>query len=387
MRRRILLKALSGIAGVGTVGTGPGSADGCRGDFVKPGGPFPPDTASINYNSFTSNETLYRTLEKLDARSSLEYEPIGETWEGRPIPYVRIDGGDTDVFYVTQQHGDEQHTTEAALQLLTKFAAGGRRTADILNEVTLHVIPRHNPDGWAPADETETPARENGRPADVCHHDPYYGPDQCGSVDPNRQHYFAVDPDVLAEVDGIDPDRIPDENPSPETQAMLDKADEVDADIVCDWHHQFTLRNDECELINASTRWPLNAAAPDEAVALSRRISAYAYQETADLGHTTWDTYPGGTTANIARNAHGVLGRGSVLFEFRGQASDLGNAANGRLVTVINTVMTDILTGIASGELYAVDPAAADEIPPRGDYFWKELPRSEWTPEHEAYAE
>ncbi|WP_239647710.1 hypothetical protein [Natrinema altunense] len=125
---------------------------------------------------------------------------------------------------------------------------------------------------------------------------------------------------------------------------------------------------------------------PDEAVALSRRISAYAYQETADLGHTTWDTYPGGTTANIARNAHGVLGRGSVLFEFRGQASDLGNAANGRLVTVINTVMTDILTGIASGELYAVDPAA-DEIPPRGDYFWKELPRSEWTPEHEAYAE
>ncbi|ELY89004.1 peptidase M14 carboxypeptidase A [Natrinema altunense JCM 12890] len=228
---------------------------------MKPGGPFPPDTASINYNSFTNNETLYRTLEKLDARSSLEYEPIGETWDGRPIPYVRIDGGDTDVFYVTQQHGDEQHTTEAALQLLTKFAAGGRRTADILNEVTLHVIPRHNPDGWAPADETETPARENGRPADVCHHDPYYGPDQCGSVDPNRQHYFAVDPDVLAEVDGIDPDRIPDENPSPETQAMLDKADEVDADIVCDWYHQFTLRNDECELINASTRWPLNAAA------------------------------------------------------------------------------------------------------------------------------
>lgn len=387
MRRRNILKTLGGIAGVGTLGTGIVSANDCKGDFIKPGGPFPPETANINYNSFTTNEKLYQTLEKLDTQSNLEYESIGETWEGRPIPYVRIDGGETDVFYVTQQHGDEQHTTEAALQLLQRFAAGGRQVDKILDEVTLHVIPRHNPDGWAPADDNETPQRENRRPEDVCHDGPYFGQNQCGSVDPNRQHYFGIDPDILAEADGIDPDQIPDENPSPETQAMLDKAAEVDADIVCDWHHQFTLRNDDCELINASTRWPLNEAAPEAAVNLSRQISAHAYQETTDLGHTTWDTYPGGTTANIARNAHGVLGRGSVLFEFRGQASDLGNAANGRLVTVINTVMNEVLEGIASGDLYEVDPAAADDIPPRGDYFWKELPREEWNPEHEAYAE
>ncbi|MFC6765495.1 M14 family zinc carboxypeptidase [Natrinema soli] len=387
MRRRNILKTIGGIAGAGIVGTVTVSADDCPGDFIKPGGPFPPETANINYNSFTSNETLYNTLEKLDTKSNLEYEPIGETWEGRPIPYVRIDGGDTDVFYVTQQHGNEQHTTEAVLKLLQKFAAGGRQVDKILDELTLHVIPRHNPDGWAPADDNEMPQRENARPEDICHDGPYFGPDQCGPVDPNRQHYFGIDPDVLADADGINPDLIPDENPSPETQAMLDRTAEVDADIICDWHHQGTYRNEDCELINASTLWPLNEAAPEAAVNLSRKISAHAYQETKDLGHTTWDTYPGGTTANIARNGHGVRGRGSVLFEFRGQAEDLGNAGNGMITTIINTVMNEILEGLASDELYEVDPAAADDIPPRGDYFWKELPREEWNPEHEAYAE
>ncbi|WP_226013523.1 M14 family zinc carboxypeptidase [Halomicrobium salinisoli] len=387
MRRRDTLRAIGGIAGTGVLGTGVASAEDCPDDFVRPGGPFPPETANINYNAFTSNERLYATLETFDGRGGIEYEPIGETWEGRPVPYVRVGSGDTDVFYVTQQHGDEQHVTEAVLKVLKRFAAGGGGTDAIRDELTLHVVPRLNPDGWAPADDGETPRRENARPDDVCHDGPYFGRDQCGSVDPNRQHYFGIDPEVLAEYDGIDPDLIPDENPSPETQAFLDRADEVGADIVCDWHHQFTLRNGDCELINASTKWPLNEAAPDDAVALSRQISAYAYQETRGYGHTTWDTYPGGTTANIARNGHGVRGRGSVLFEFRGQADDLGNASNGRLVTVIETVMTAVLEGLASGALYDVDPAAADDIPPRGDYFWKELPKSEWGPEHEAYGE
>ncbi|MDL5363347.1 M14 family zinc carboxypeptidase [Halalkalicoccus sp. NIPERK01] len=387
MKQRQVLKSIGGATAVGIAASGRVAAQECPDDFIKPGGPFVPETATINYNAFTSNDELYGTLEQLDARSDLEYEPIGETWQGRDIPYMRAGDGDTDVFYVTQQHGDEQHVTEAVLRLLQWLAAGGRRTDDVLDELTLHVVPRHNPDGWAPADDNETPTRANARPEDVCHDGPYFGPDQCGSVDPNRQHYFGIDPDLLADIDGIDPDLIPDENPSPETQAVLDKADEVGADIVTDWHHQFTYRNEDCEMVNASTRWPLNEAAPEDAVNLSRQISAYAYQQTEGYGHTTWDLYPGGTTANIARNAHGVRGRGSVLFEFRGQASQLGNASNGRLVTVINNVMTEILEGLASGDLYEVDPADADDIPPRGDYFWKELPRSEWGPEHEAYRE
>lgn len=387
MRRRQILKAIGGSTTAGLLVSGRAAADDCPNDFIKPGGPFVPETATINYEAFTSNAELYELLEQLDARSHLEYEPISETWQGRDIPYVCAGDGDTDVFYVTQQHGDEQHVAEAALRLLRQVASGGRQVDEILDAVTLHVIPRHNPDGWAPADDNETPTHANARSEDVCHDGPYFGEDQCGPVDPNRQHYFGIDPDVLAEADGIDPALIPDENPSPETQAMLDKADEVDADIVVDWHHQFTYRNADCEMVNASTFWPINEAAPQDAVDLSRRISAYAYQQTTDLGHTTWDTYPGGTTANIARNGHGVRGRGSVLFEFRGQVSQLGNASNGRLVTVINTVMTEILEGLASGDLYAVDPAAADDIPPRSEYFWKELPREEWGPEHEAYRE
>lgn len=394
MNRRQILKSIGGATAVGFTASGQVAAQDCPDDFIKPGGPFIPETANINFNAFTTNEELYQTLDRLDNRTHLEYESIGETWQGRDVPYVHVGDGDTDVFYVTQQHGDEQHTTEAVLRLLQKVASGGRRADDILDELTLHVVPRLNSDGWAPAADNETPQRENARPEDECHNEPYaswWQPvEQCGSVDPNRQHYFAIDEETLADIDegNFDPDvGIPDENPSPETQALLDKTNEVGADIVADWHHQNTYRNEDCELINSSTLWPLNDGADDDAVELSRQISAYAYQQTKDLGHTTWDTYPGGTTANIARNAHGVLGRGSVLFEFRGQADDLGNTANGRIETVINNIMTELLEGLASGALYDVDPAAADDIPPRGDYFWKELPREEWTPEHEAYRE
>jgi murein tripeptide amidase MpaA len=354
MRRRRVLQSIGGATAAGVILSGQAAANDCPDDFIIPGGPFPPEQVPENYESFTSNEGVIDQLEDLDRRSNVEYEVVAETLEGRPIPYVRLGNGDIDLFIVTQQHGDEQHATEAALRYLRSNGNGNPR--GVFDEVTLHMLPRVNPDGWAPADNNETPTRANA-----------------DGVDPNRQHDYEPGSD---------------DNPSPEAQAMLDTVDAVDADMVVDIHNQFTYRSDDCELINTSVFWPINDAAPQDAVDLSRQMCAHLYQETDQQhGHTVFDTYPGGTDASIARNAYGIQGRGSVLIEQRGQAPELNNVENGKLVRIAQNLIEALVDGAASGDLFEIDPDAADDIPPRGEGFWKDLPREEWGPDHEAYTE
>ncbi|WP_331233814.1 M14 family zinc carboxypeptidase [Natronorarus salvus] len=384
MKRRHILQSVGGIAAASTLGiavTGTAVAD-C--DKITPNGPFPPETAAENYQGFLSNEQLYDRLHRLENRSNVEYEEIGETWEGRPIPYATIGSGDFHVFHTTQQHGDEQPGTEAALDVL-QVLGNGRGNDDILDEVTIHVIPRHNPDGWAPAGDNETPTRSNARPESECHDNPYASwwqpTTQCGPVDPNRQHYFQFDDQTLAQVDpdAFDADvGIPDENPSPETQAMLDKVEEVGADLVVDWHTQFTYYDDDCDMINVSMAWPYNEAAPDEAVDLSKRGVAALRDGVQGRANGNVSRYPGGTTVNIARNAHGVAGRGSILIEQRGQASELNNASRGQLVRHAKFMFDNLHAELASGALFERSPDEVDDLQNfHNNSFWKDLPEEQ----------
>jgi hypothetical protein len=378
MKRRHVLRSVGGIAATSTLGAGvigTAAAEDC--DRITPGGPFPPDTAEENYSRFMTNAELYDRLEHLDQQSAVEYEIVGETGQGNPIPYAKLGDGDYNVFHVTQQHADEQPATEAVLDLLQQWG-NGNGASHILDEVTIHAIPRINPDGWVPAESNETPTRENMRPDDECHDGPYFGLNQCGPVDPNRQHYFGVDPSVLAEFDGIDPDLIPDENPSPETQAMLDTVDEVDPDIVVDWHTQFTYHDADCELINVSMFWPINEATPQGAQDLSKQGVAAMRDAVQGRANGNVSRYPGGTTANIARNAYGVQGRGSILVEQRGQAPQLNNASGGQLIRHTKFMFEAIHEEAASGELFDRSPDEVDDLENfHGNFYWKDLPEDE----------
>jgi len=390
MKRRHVLRTASGIAAAGVLGTtitGTVAAD-C--DVVTPNGPFPPETAEENYESFISNEALYDRLHHLENRTNVEYEELGETWQGRPIPYAKVGSGDFHVFHTNQQHGDEQPATEAALRVLRDLGNGQGRS-DILDELTIHFLVRHNPDGWAPADDNETPTRSNGRPDDICHDGPYFGRNQCGPADPNRQHYFQFDEETLAEVDGDAFDEeigIPDENPSPETQAMIDKVEEVDADLIVDWHTQFTYHDQNCDMVNVSLAWPFNPHAPDDAVDLSKQVAGAFWDGVQGRANGNASIFPGGTTANICRNAYGVAGRGSVLVEQRGQAPQLNNASNGRIIRHSLNMYEQLHEEAASGDLTERDPDYADGLWDVGrDWFWRDLPSADLDEEVEEYWE
>ncbi|WP_081909836.1 M14 family zinc carboxypeptidase [Pseudidiomarina atlantica] len=96
-------------------------------------------------------------------------QPIGESYEGRPIERISMGHGPLIILAWTQMHGDESTATAAVLdwlQLLREAAAGEQALAIGLPSnwqelVTLQVIPMLNPDG------AERGTRENAQGIDI----------------------------------------------------------------------------------------------------------------------------------------------------------------------------------------------------------------------------
>ncbi|WP_101294096.1 M14 family zinc carboxypeptidase [Halegenticoccus soli] len=150
MRRRTYLRSAGAtLLGLGAVGTA-GAAGPDDRDVYRPGGPWPGSDQAINLNGFHTNEQLTRALRKLDRQSDrIALRKIGESAGlGDPIWEATVGEGDTSVHLITQIHGDEAVGTEVALKLLRDLAQGtSGRVERILDELTLTVVPRVNPDG------------------------------------------------------------------------------------------------------------------------------------------------------------------------------------------------------------------------------------------------
>ncbi|WP_224334886.1 M14 family zinc carboxypeptidase [Haloprofundus halobius] len=143
-----------------------------------------PSQTSEAQTSLT-NERLAAKLRALDERSPLvALRRIGRS-AGRddPLWEFRIGRGETNVHLVTQLHGDEPAGTEAILTVLRELVDDPERHADVLNELTLTVVPRANPDGamFARDDDGDGTAervtrRENVQPwrQDASRHEPDY---------------------------------------------------------------------------------------------------------------------------------------------------------------------------------------------------------------------
>lgn len=323
MKRRDTLKVFGGIVGASAVG--PGLVSARERDYPRENSRF-----------YTHDEVMERLarLERQGQRA-VSLTEIGESVEGRELVVATVGEGDTDVFFTAQQHGDEPTGTLTILQVLRNLAAGGQDVAQILDELTVHVLPMHNPDGGM------RNQREN-----------------VDGVDPNRQHHY--------EPGSTD-------NPSPETQAMIDYVTDLDPEWVADLHTQTgDYVDDDGESIRASNYWPIAPEADPGAVALSKRMNWAIYDEVGDAyGYANISQYPGGQGANIARNAYGVRGYGSVLLEMTGQTGDRGERMEGMMVRHMRSEVEVLLEETADGSLYERDPDDAETIPERG-------PRSPW---------
>ncbi|EMA67571.1 hypothetical protein C461_07589 [Halorubrum aidingense JCM 13560] len=148
MHRRRFIQ--SGIAAVGFAGFGStvsGQSDG--GDY-RPGGPWAPNERAVNYEAYLDNEQLGERLKQIDRRSDrTDLRQIGSSaGRGDPIWEVTVGDGDESLHLINQIHGDEPSGAEAVVRILNQLATGGsRRVETILDNLTITIVPRVNPDG------------------------------------------------------------------------------------------------------------------------------------------------------------------------------------------------------------------------------------------------
>ncbi len=367
--RRLAVVAATAVLPVTLALTAPAGAD----PDTTPGGPWPPDESNESLSSIHGYDELWKALRTMEGRAkgSFELEAAPrQSNTGRDIPVVTIGDGPTSLMFVANQHGNEFVVSEGMLDLIRTVSGGSQRARAIRDEITLTVVPRVNVDGFD-ADVTDeagntTPWRQNYDP-DCPAYCEFYAEGR--GYDINRYHSYTDSALDHPYKPGADSD-----NPVPEAVAMRLLWDERQPELVVDFHHQGTYVDDDGRMITGSIMWP-NAVEEAERLGIaeefaetvtdSKRAVSEMLLALEDLGHANITRYPSTTFPGIARNAYGLLGSASVLYEVRG---GIGQRSSGYLAKEAEVAAMAVLTAAADGSLWTASTEPADTIRERGDY-------------------
>jgi predicted deacylase len=341
---------------------------------TTPNGPWSGERSS-NLAAIHSYEQLWSTLEQIDKRAQGNFDlataPLTSN-TGREIPVVTIGDGPTSVMYIANQHGNEYVVSEAMLDLIRSLSGNSPTANEIREELTVTVVPRVNVDGFD-ADVSDmagntTPWRQNYDPSCTqapC--DPFYVVGR--GYDINRYHSYsdnAYDHPYLEGDDNLNPVR--------EAIAMRLLWEERQPELVVDFHHQGTYVDEDGRMITASTMWPnaLEEAerlgiADEFAATITRSQRAVSVMLTAldQYGYANITRYPSTTTPGIARNAYGLLGSASVLFEMRG---GMDAKSNGYIAKTAEVAGMAVLEAVADGSWETTSLEPVENIRERGPY-------------------
>jgi hypothetical protein len=420
MNRRKFLTAVGGAAGVSVFGSTSGSA---HMDSEDPG--YDPldseyDPSFLENDDVLDNDELEQLLKSIASDSNqASLNKLGESTQGRPIWDIAVGTGSTDVMAIAQQHGDEFIMPEGTIAAVDYLVQSDEKAVQqVRDALTLHLVPRVNPDGFV-ADQrynvdTNAPQEAGssifGATLGIfAANEPFVG------WDINRYHWADWTESDLYQAY---PEKFP-QNPVKEARVLVEAVNErIDPKWIIDYHRQgeYVVKEDATfypeypdpsyedkyptpyppdpddpgkdNIVTSSLFWPANPDVSEETRDYSKQIGYTMYDavttssdddvKTTDAGHTpdvTW--YPGGTYAGIARNAHGLQGRGSVLFELA--AGTLGNRQY-RVQHVAESLLA-LAKATADGSLTDVDPSNVQQIPGRGSGVVAEGEETEPYPE------
>jgi predicted deacylase len=337
---------------------------------TTPGGPWPPN-GEDNLSSIHGYEELWSTLESIEQRAQGEFEleaaPLTSN-TGREIPVVTIGDGPTPIMFIANQHGNEFVVSEGMLNLIRSISGNSAQAREIREELTVTIVPRVNVDGFD-ADVTDlagntTPWRQNFD-TDCPAYCEFYATGR--GYDINRYHSYSESAYDHPYKPGADTD-----NPVPEAIAMRLLWDERQPRLVVDFHHQGTYVDEDGRMITGSIMWPnaqeeaerLGIAEEfDETVTDSKRAASQMLLALEQYGWANITRYPSTPFPGIARNAYGLLGSASVLFEVRG---GVGQRSGGHLARHAEVAGMAVLESAADGSLWTASTEPADNIRERG---------------------
>ncbi|WP_447553414.1 DUF4214 domain-containing protein [Vreelandella sp. EE22] len=306
-------------------------------------------------DGFRSNEQLYADLQALDERfDTLSLTQAGASVEGRPLFAASVGDGPRKLMIVTQQHGDEPVGTEAAMYFLEWLSGDSEAAQALRAEVSVTVMPRVNPDGFA---RWEQLVLGNLDPETT--------------LDPRRN---SADIDLNRTWDSSE---ALDATLAPETVAIRAILAAFEPEVLLDYHNQNNYLNAAGELETMSILWPTNdgvepgitVTAQQAAVALAQGVELF------DYGFLS--LFPGGDAADIGRNGIAIDGTPVLLIEQRGleefelkslEGLELDFDAVASALTLEGVLsMLGIARALGNDGFAGLDPLLALVIPDRGE--------------------
>ncbi|MFJ6280442.1 M14 family zinc carboxypeptidase [Arthrobacter subterraneus] len=304
-----------------------------------------------NYNgNETINTSILRTYDELasylktqDAKQeAMELEVIGQSVKGRDLYLAKYisDPDNPTILFLTQQHGNEQLTTEGALEFIKHLGTG--KTGDVLDGVNVLIVPMLNPDGAM---------GDVDFPLD----------DYIASGDRHLTRYNAL---------GVDLNRDHVSKIQPETQALhTNVMAKYDIDYMIDLHHQGTSSERDGELVSGSILHPTTPNVEPAVLEGSKRLGAVVFGAVDSTGWGHLGKYNGGSAETISRNGIAVeYGISTLLFEMRGMSDHfndgavLGQKSNGYLIKQTITTLDASVRAIADGSINSADTSFWDTL-------------------------
>lgn len=339
-----------------------------------------------NNDAFVNHRQLTRSLERIEqtTRGTVDVEVAGLSNQGREIYRARVGTGDTVMLVQSQIHGNENHGTEALLNLLRELGGNTREAKAIRDAVTIVAIPRLNVDGG------ENDTRQNQMTwAEVVEDFP-----QLAGAEPSWNYResvpgFDVNRDFNPDLDYVpQPEDFPGDSAdtgwfiTPEAQTVRDVyaglEDEFGTvDYFVDLHNQWPCYAQE----GTGTMSPLSISGrfitdpsefgdwPKFDYDASRRANVAVYdalQGRGESGFGALTLYPQDTNLpGTALGSFALRGSATVLFETSSQTQYDGQKRNGMLRRQVEIGLKGLITAIADGSVETLDPERYEEIPDR----------------------
>lgn len=305
----------------------------------NPGGPCLQDNQKTSLASVAGYSDVVRELDRIErtSRGMVKVASAGQSGEGRELLYATVGDGPETFWLQARIHGNELHSTEAALQILDHLTSGDPQAREIRENLTVVVVPMYNPDGAeANIRQSTTPTR----------------------IDLNRDwENFA----------------------QPESVAFWHLWREAQPDLALDLHHmsEAPVTNDTNELnqFQVGTRSIDPSRMTDEQWLTNRQMSMVTVDALERYGVANTARYPliDITNAVLSRMLMGGTApagetpvsqaqtptTGAIFYEVR----SVGQKSNGMLEQLFVRPSMAVLNAAADGSLYAHPGTGWDELP------------------------
>ncbi|HWL11486.1 MAG TPA: M14 family zinc carboxypeptidase [Ureibacillus sp.] len=336
MKKKLFALSITGILALGIT---PAASTA----FAVGNGPSYGGNESIRTSNLYTYEEMVQYLKTQDAKQDkMQLEVIGQTVKNRDIYLAKYitDPSNPTVLFLTQQHGNEQLTTEGALEFIKHLGTG--KTKGLLENVNVLILPMLNADG------------------------------AMGDVDFSLEDYVADGGRHLTRYNAVGTDLNRDhvDKIQPETQALHENVlQKYDIDYMIDLHHQGTNYERDGKLVSGSMLYPTNENVKPEVLEKSKKLGAVVFNAVDSTGWGHIGKYDGGSGENIGRNGAAVqYDIATLLFEMRGMSDHedpgrvIGQKSNGYLIKQTVTTLDATVRAIADGSIETVDYSFWDTL-------------------------